>query len=130
MQLLKSTNQAPNSDPTYQQLRNLTLSGEAVAVNNFKLKRDAATFHLRSGTVCFVPPVQGGDWGSVCWRWHRVIPFRLFSSLRVSSVTGPDGQGMGFNQEDKNDDADFRADDMTFRKRAMLNYYDDVLASP
>jgi hypothetical protein len=59
MQLLKSTNQAPNSDPTYQQLRNLTLSGEAVAVNNFKLKRDAATFHLRSGTVRFVPPVQG-----------------------------------------------------------------------
>jgi hypothetical protein len=37
---------------------------------------------------------------------------------------------MGFNQEDKNDDADFRAYDMTFRKRAMLNYYDDVLASP
>ena len=38
----------------------------------------------------------------------RVIPFRLFSSLRVSSVTGPDGQGIGFIQEDKNDDADFR----------------------
>lgn len=42
----------PNSDPTYQALRNLTLSGEAVSVNNLDLKRDAGTFHLHSGTVC------------------------------------------------------------------------------
>ena len=41
----------PNSDPTYQQLRNLTLGGESVSVSNFDLKRDAGTFHLRSGTV-------------------------------------------------------------------------------
>jgi len=34
-------------------------------VNNFKLKRDAATFHLRSGTVCFVPPVQGNVTGAM-----------------------------------------------------------------
>ncbi len=50
---------APNSDPTYQQLRNLSLSGEAISVTNFTLKRDAGTFHLQSGTVCFVSPVQG-----------------------------------------------------------------------
>ncbi len=56
---------APNSDPTYQQLRNLGLGGEAVAVNNLTLKRDAATFHLRSGTVCFVAPVQGKVTGAV-----------------------------------------------------------------
>jgi len=62
---VESTSQGPNSDPTYQQLRNLTLSGEAVSVNNFTLKRDAATFHLRSGTVCFVPPVQGKVTGAV-----------------------------------------------------------------
>jgi hypothetical protein len=49
----------PNSDPSYQQLRTLGLSGEAVAVNNLSLTRDAAIFHLRSGTVCFVPPVNG-----------------------------------------------------------------------
>jgi hypothetical protein len=47
-----------NSDPTYQQLRNLTLGSEAVTVSNFTFKRDAATFHLRSGTLCFVNPVQ------------------------------------------------------------------------
>jgi len=28
-------NPAPNSDPAYQALRNLTLSGEAVSVSNF-----------------------------------------------------------------------------------------------
>lgn len=54
-----------NSDPTYQQLRNLGLGGEAVAVGNLTLKRDAATFHLRSGTVCFVTPVQGKVTGAV-----------------------------------------------------------------
>ncbi len=56
---------APNSDPTYQALRNLTLSGEAVSVSNFELKRDGGTFHLRSGTVCFVAPVQGKVTGAV-----------------------------------------------------------------
>ena len=55
----------PNSDPTYQQLRNIALGGEAVAVNNFALKREAATFHLRSGTVCFLAPVQGKVTGAV-----------------------------------------------------------------
>ena len=56
---------APNSDPTYQALRNLTLSGEAVSVTNFDLKRDAGTFHLHSGTVCFVTPVEGKVTGAV-----------------------------------------------------------------
>ena len=56
---------APNSDPTYQQLRSLTLGGEAVSVTNFDLKRDAGTFHLHSGTVCFVTPVQGKVTGAV-----------------------------------------------------------------
>ncbi|MGA9039818.1 MAG: M1 family aminopeptidase [Terriglobales bacterium] len=56
---------APNSDATYQQLRNIGLSAEAVTVNNFELKRDAATFLLRSGTVCFVAPVQGRVTGAV-----------------------------------------------------------------
>ena len=56
---------APNSDPAYQQLRNLTLSGEAVSVTNFKLKRDAGTLNFYSGTVCFVTPVQGKVTGAV-----------------------------------------------------------------
>ncbi|MGB6386924.1 MAG: M1 family aminopeptidase [Terriglobales bacterium] len=56
---------APNSDPTYQQLRNLTLGGGAVTVTDFTLKRDAGTFHLHSGTVCFVTPVNGKVTGAV-----------------------------------------------------------------
>ncbi|HUJ33321.1 MAG TPA: M1 family aminopeptidase [Candidatus Acidoferrum sp.] len=55
----------PNSDSTYQQLRNITLGTEAVNVEAVDLKRDAATFHLKSGTVCFVPPVQGKVTGAV-----------------------------------------------------------------
>lgn len=55
----------PNSDPTYQQLRNLTVGTDAVNVSNLDLKRDAGTFHLRSGTVCFVAPVNGKVTGAV-----------------------------------------------------------------
>ena len=56
---------AANSDPAYQQLRNLGLGGEAFAVGDLTFKRDGATFHLRSGTLCFVPPVQGKVTGAV-----------------------------------------------------------------
>src|ERR1700719_3385043 len=55
----QSVQPGANSDPTYQQLRNLTLRAEAVSVTNFELKREAGTFHLHSGTVCFVAPVEG-----------------------------------------------------------------------
>ncbi|HXX99432.1 MAG TPA: M1 family aminopeptidase [Candidatus Limnocylindrales bacterium] len=55
----------PNSDPTYISLRSLTLGTEAVSVTNVTLKRDAAKFHLHSGTVCFVPPVNGMATGAV-----------------------------------------------------------------
>src|SRR5260370_34902109 len=54
----QSVQPGANSDPTYQQLRNLTLGAEAVSVNNFKLKRDGGTFTLHSGPRCFVAPVQ------------------------------------------------------------------------
>src|ERR1700687_2130730 len=56
---------ATTSEPAYQQLRNLTLDGEAISVNNFVLKRDAGQFTLRSETVCFVAPVQGKVTGAV-----------------------------------------------------------------
>ena len=63
--LAETTTIGPNSDLAYQQLRNLTLGSEAVSVSNFELKRDAATFRLRSGTVCFANPVQGKVTGAV-----------------------------------------------------------------
>jgi Peptidase family M1 domain len=54
-----------NTDPVYQQLRNVGLGNEAVSVSNFDLKRDAATFHLTSGMICFVAPVNGKVTGAV-----------------------------------------------------------------
>src|SRR5215467_4173350 len=54
-----------NSDQNYVALRNITLGSEAVSISNFDLKRDAGTFHLHSGTVCFVPPVNGKVTGAV-----------------------------------------------------------------
>jgi hypothetical protein len=54
-----------NSDPNYIALRNLGLGGEAVSVTNFDLKRDAGTFRLNSGTICFVLPVNGKVTGAV-----------------------------------------------------------------
>src|SRR5580700_3398164 len=56
---------APNSDPAYQALRGLALGNESFTVSNIELKRDVATFYLRSGTVCFVAPVQGKITGAV-----------------------------------------------------------------
>ena len=55
----------PNSDPTYQALRNIAPTGDSISVNNLDLKRDAGTFHLHSGTICFVPPVNGKVTGAV-----------------------------------------------------------------
>jgi hypothetical protein len=51
-------------DPVYQQLRQMANSpgafgGEAASVNNLVLKRDAATFTLRSGEIYFLAPVEG-----------------------------------------------------------------------
>lgn len=55
---------APNSNAVYQKLRTAGLSGEAVALNNYTFKRDAATFTL-TGTVSFLAPVEGRVTGAV-----------------------------------------------------------------
>src|SRR5437763_14075347 len=57
--------QAPNSDATYQALRHVALSSEAVAVKDFVLKRDAGTFTFKSGSFCFTAPVNGKVTGAV-----------------------------------------------------------------
>ncbi len=65
-----TTSQKANSDPVYQKLRLQAktpedFSGEYAAVNNLVLKRDAATFTLRSGDIYFVSPVEGRVAGAV-----------------------------------------------------------------
>jgi len=84
--LIAAENAAPgaNSDPTYQQLRNLTLSGEVIDVSNLTLKRDAGTFYLRSGTVCFLTPVAGKVTGAVFEGDGKFVLDVPISSERVS----------------------------------------------
>src|SRR5882672_2037151 len=54
-----------NSDPAYQQLRSLGLGSETVGVSDLTLRRDVGTFHLKSGALCFVAPVNGKVTGAV-----------------------------------------------------------------
>jgi len=56
---------APNSDPVYQQLRNVTAGGKTIAVQDFVLKRDAGTFRFISGSFAFLTPVEGKTTGAV-----------------------------------------------------------------
>jgi hypothetical protein len=67
----------PNSDPTYQQLRQIGLGREAFSVHHLVLKRDAATFTFESGTLVFLAPVNGKVTGAV------------FSGAGTFSVTPP-----------------------------------------
>jgi hypothetical protein len=60
----------PNSDPLYQQLRRKSSAADAFAgpvatVNNLVLKRDAATFTLRSGEIYFLAPSENHTTGAV-----------------------------------------------------------------
>lgn len=101
---------APNSDPTYQLLRNLTLSGESVSVTNFELKRDAGNFHLHSGTVCFVTPVMGKVTGAVfVGEGHFVLdPSEQSERNSLKLLTKEDEFSESFNQ------AVFRFTDSTY----------------
>jgi hypothetical protein len=55
----------PNADPVYQELRNVTPDGKAMAVKDVVLKRDAGTFTFRSGTFYFLAPVRDLVTGAV-----------------------------------------------------------------
>jgi hypothetical protein len=53
------------ADAAYAALRNLGLGDQAVTISNYDLKRDAGTFRLRSGTVCFLSPVNNRVTGAI-----------------------------------------------------------------
>jgi hypothetical protein len=55
----------PNADPVYAQLRQTADLTESASVNNLVLKRDAATFTLKSGELYFLKPVEGRSTGAV-----------------------------------------------------------------
>src|SRR5258708_26299424 len=59
-----------NSDPTYQELRRQAkaageFGGPFATVNNLVIKRDAATFTLKSGEIYFAPAVKDHTFGAV-----------------------------------------------------------------
>ncbi len=54
-----------NGNPYYQQLRGLLPGGEVIAVKDLEIKRDAATFTLRSGNIAFYGQVNGKVTGAV-----------------------------------------------------------------
>ena len=60
-----SAQRAPNANAYYQQLRSLLPGGEVITVKDFVLKRDAATFTFRSGSVAFYGQVNGKVTGAV-----------------------------------------------------------------
>ena len=65
----------------YSQLREMTLDPQRVAaVENFELKKDAATFRFKSGTLYFFKPVLDRSAGAV-FIGEAVFP----SSLRPRS---------------------------------------------
>ena len=65
-----ASSQKGNLDPVYQSLRLLAkadqdFSGSYASVNNLILKRDAATFTLKSGEIYFIAPVENRYTGAV-----------------------------------------------------------------
>src|SRR5271170_3643121 len=56
---------AATSDGTYSALRNLTLGSESISISGYDLKRDAGIFRFRSGTICFLAPVNNKVTGAV-----------------------------------------------------------------
>jgi hypothetical protein len=65
LSVLLSAQTTPNADGFYQQLRNLSPQSGAIAIDKVMLKRDAATFQLNSGVLCFTPAVNNKFTGAV-----------------------------------------------------------------
>ena len=89
-----------NSDAIYSALRNAPLGTEAVRVTDLKLKRDAGTFHLHSGTVCFVAPVNGKVTGKS--EHPQTVAGFNFGKFKVveAKLTSPDVLIQSFANED------------------------------
>jgi hypothetical protein len=54
-----------NSNAVYQQLRGLMPGNDVITVNKLVLRRDAAIFTFRQGSIAFFAPVNGKVTGAV-----------------------------------------------------------------
>lgn len=91
---------AANSNPTYQQLRNVGLSGEVAAANNLVLKRDAGVFTFRSGNFYFLAAVNGKVTGAIFLGngSFELVPPLEMEKRTLSLLTKEPGMTEGFNQ--------------------------------
>lgn len=89
---------AANSNAYYQQLRGLLPGGEVVAVKDFELKRDAATFTFHSGSFAFYGQVNGKVTGAV---------FRGDGHLHITPPTGQERHNLSLLMHSEEFDEDF-----------------------
>jgi hypothetical protein len=88
----------PNSNPYYQQLRNLLPGGEVIQLSNFELRRDAATFTFSRGEVAFFGEVNGKVTGAV---------FEGAGHLRLAPPTAEEQHNLAILNHSESFDEDF-----------------------
>lgn len=89
---------AANSSTSYQQLRSLLPGGEVVTVNDFELKRDAATFTFHAGSFAFYGQVNGKVTGAV---------FRGEGHLHITPPTAEERHSLSVLMHSEEFDEDF-----------------------
>jgi len=87
-----------NSNTSYQQLRGLLPGGEFVAVKDFELKRDAATFTFHTGSFAFYGEVNGKVTGAV---------FRGEGHLHITPPTAEERHSLSVLMHSEEFDEDF-----------------------
>jgi hypothetical protein len=78
-----------NSDPAYQQLRNIGL-GDTYRCENFTMSLDVGTFELRSGTITLLAPVNHFVTGAIfVGQGHFTLkPIALIDAREIMRRTG------------------------------------------
>ena len=89
---------AANANPVYQQLRNLLPGSEVVSVKDLELKRDAATFTFRSGSVTFFGDVNGKVTGAA---------FKGDGHLHITPPTAEERHNLSLQMQTEEFDEDF-----------------------
>ena len=87
-----------NANAVYQQLRGLLPGGAVITVKNLEIKRDAAIFTLRSGSVAFYGEVNGKVTGAV---------FRGQGHLHITPPTAEERHNLKLVAQTEEFDEDF-----------------------
>jgi hypothetical protein len=93
-----------NANIYYQQLRSLLPGDEVISVHAYELKRDAATFTFRDGSIAFYPEVNGKVTGAI---------FRGEGHLHITPPTQQERHNLSLVMGNEEFDEDF--DQVVFR---------------